>query len=66
MSALIVIGWFIFTLVSIGCVLQFVGSLLMVEFFPEGKRWWMWPLRWVSLAFFAGMVLINPFWGPMA
>lgn len=61
MAALIVIAWFVCLLLSIWLVFNFVGAAGLVRMFPEGWRWWLLPVQWLSLAFFAAMVLINPF-----
>ena len=61
MNALISIGWFGFLLLSIALVFEFVGLRRMVQTFPEGNRWWLLPVQFGSLAFFAAMVHFNPF-----
>ncbi len=61
MNALLVIGWFIALLLSLGAVFQFVGLRTMLEFFPEGRRWWVFPAQLASLAFFAAVVHFEPF-----
>lgn len=66
MTELMAILWFIMLLLSVAAVFNFIGSALMVQFFPEGRRWWQLPAQLLSLAFFGAMVLLNPFWGPMA
>ncbi|WBF79281.1 hypothetical protein IACHDJAJ_00042 [Aeromonas phage vB_AdhS_TS3] len=61
MSALITIMWFLGTCFSIALVFQFVGLSGLNNMFPECKRWWHFPVQLTALAFFALMVLINPF-----
>lgn len=55
------IGWFLWLLLSIYIVFQFIGMHLMVSYFPEGRRWWQFPAQLASLAFFATAVLYHPF-----
>lgn len=61
MSALITIGWFLLLSVSTLAVFELVGLWRLVCMFPEGKRWWMLPVQFASLAFFAAVVLNHPF-----
>lgn len=61
MNALLVIAWFIALLLSIGAVFQFVGLRAMLQFFPEGRRWWTLPTQLASLACFAAVVHFQPF-----
>lgn len=61
MNAFLAILWFVGLIVSIFLVFELVGCASMVRMFPEGRRWWMLPAQWGSLAFFAAMVLLNPF-----
>lgn len=63
MNALYVIIWFIVLLASILAVFEFVGMRTMVNFFPEGRRWWQFPAQIASLAVFAAVVLNHPFGG---
>lgn len=61
MTALITIAWLVCLLVALGLVFQFVGLRAMMTFFPEGRRWWIFPAQLASLAFFAAVVLCHPF-----
>lgn len=61
MSALLHIGWAVWLLLSIALVFKMVGMRLMVNFFPEGQRWWQFPAQLASLGFFAAAVLNHPF-----
>lgn len=42
-------------------VFQLIGYAGLTRMFPEGKRIWNFPAQLASLAFFAMMVLLNPF-----
>lgn len=61
MTALIPILWALWFAISVGAVFECVGWRSMVQFFPEGRRWWMFPVQLVSLGNFAACVLFNPF-----
>jgi hypothetical protein len=61
MSASLAIGWAFALIVSVWVVFQTVGLARMVAFFPEGRRWWMFPAQIASLALFAIIVLKHPF-----
>lgn len=61
MTALLNIGWFVGFIVSIVTVFHFVGFSGLTNMFPEGKRDWHFPVQMSALAFFAVMVLCNPF-----
>jgi drug/metabolite transporter superfamily protein YnfA len=63
MSSLYAIGWFLLLAVSILSVFELVGMRTMVNFFPEGRRWWQLPAQLVSLAIFAVIVISHPFKG---
>jgi drug/metabolite transporter superfamily protein YnfA len=60
-SAAKVVVWFLVLLFSMHLVFEVVGLRRMVQFFPEGRRWWMLPAQLVSLAIFAAVVLNHPF-----
>jgi hypothetical protein len=61
MSALLAIGWFISLYVSVAVVFHTIGWSGLVRMFPEGWRWWQFPVQLLSLAFFAAVVLNHPF-----
>lgn len=61
MNAVFAIIWFIALFASIVLIFNFIGMHGMVTFFPEGRRWWMFPLQILSLTLFSALVLINPF-----
>jgi len=61
MNAITAIGWFIALIVSIMCIFSMVGMHGMVSFFPEGRRWWQFPVQLASLALFAVVVINHPF-----
>ena len=61
MTALIPILWVLWFLFSVAAVFECVGWRSMVQFFPEGRRWWMLPLQLLTLFNFAMCVLFNPF-----
>ena len=63
MSSLYAIGWLLLLAVSTLSVFELVGMRLMVNFFPEGRRWWHLPTQLVSLAIFAAIVINHPFQG---
>lgn len=53
--------WLIAMYVATRCVFTFVGLRYMVQMYPEGNRWYIFPLQLVSLAVFAITVLYHPF-----
>lgn len=61
MNATIAIFWFLGLLLSICVVFEVVGLRRMVQMFPEGNRWWLFPAQLGSLAIFAALVHYNPF-----
>lgn len=61
MTALLTIAWLLCLAASLLAIYQTVGAHLMVTFFPEGKRWWMFPAQMASLAAFAAVVTFHPF-----
>lgn len=61
MAALLAIAWFVGMIVSIFLIFELIGCASMVRMFPEGRRWWLLPVQLGSLAFFAALVLFNPF-----
>lgn len=61
MLALHGIVWFICLLLSTFAVFQTIGMAGMVSFFPEGRRWWQFPVQLLSLTCFAFVVLYHPF-----
>jgi len=63
MSNLYAICWFLMLAVSILSVFELVGMRSMVNFFPEGRRWWQFPAQFLSLAVFAAIVINHPFQG---
>lgn len=56
-----IISWFIWVMLSIFAVFEFVGICRLVRMFPEGGRWWITPGAWCSLLIFAWAVLAHPF-----
>lgn len=60
MAALYIIIWFLLLIASIVMVFEFVGMHLMVRYFPEGRRAWMFPMQLISLAIFAAAVAFHP------
>lgn len=63
MSNLYAIVWFLLLAFSILSVFELVGMRSMVNFFPEGRRWWQLPAQLVSLAIFAAIIINHPFKG---
>jgi hypothetical protein len=61
MTALIPMLWALWLLISVSAVFECVGWRSMVQFFPEGWRWWMLPVQLLTLFNFAMCVLFNPF-----
>lgn len=61
MIAVYAIGWFLLLAVSILSVFELVGMRSMVNFFPEGRRWWQLPAQLASLGVFAAIVINHPF-----
>lgn len=61
MSALIGILWFVAMLVSIGLIYMTWGNAMLVQMFPEGRKWYDMPSRLASLAVFAAVVHFHPF-----
>lgn len=60
MEALKVIGWFIWLLLSILLVFEFVGINGICNMFPEGRRAWHRPAQFAALALFAAAAICNP------
>lgn len=60
MEALKAIGWFLALLISVWIVFETVGVRGLVRMFPEGRRWWMFPVQLSSLALFAAVIHFNP------
>jgi cytochrome c biogenesis protein CcdA len=52
--------WAFVMCISTIAVYQLVGSTLMVQFFPEGNRWWLPYARATSLIIFAIVTLMHP------
>ena len=61
MESLMAFLWLVWLLASVWGVFQTVGAHLMVMYFPEGKRWWLFPSQIIALAFFAAAVHFHPF-----
>lgn len=61
MSLEYTLTWLILLAFSIYLVFVLVGMRLMVQFFPEGRRWWQTPVQLLALMFFALVVLYQPF-----
>ena len=62
MSNIQAIFWFIGLLLAIQAIRVTFGWAGLVAMFPEGKRWWMFPVQILSLVFFAVIIRLNPFW----
>ena len=60
MEALKIIGWFVWLLLSIALVFQFVGFSGICNMFPEGKRAWHLPAQLAAMTFFAAAAICNP------
>lgn len=52
--------WAAGLLAAIYLAFTLIGMRSMVAMFPEGWRWWMLPAQLGALAFFALVVLFNP------
>lgn len=61
MSALIGIAWAFGVLVSSLLIYMTWGNIMLVQMFPEGRRWWMPWSRLAALCVFAVVVLFHPF-----
>lgn len=61
MHSLGVIDWFISLVASIWLIFQMVGIHAMTSFFPEGHRYWHFPVQLGTLILFAVVVLNHPF-----
>lgn len=55
-----IIGWFVWLLITIALVFEFVGYRSASIIFPESWRPWHLPLQLLSLVLFASAVLLNP------
>lgn len=60
MTALLAIGWAFATLFSVVMIYASFSNRGLTQMFPEGRRWYHAPLRLLSLALFAALVLFNP------
>jgi hypothetical protein len=63
MHEMFVIAWFIGLLISIWVFYGTFGNAMLVDYFPEGRRWWMWPSRIAAMMYFAALVHWHPFQG---
>jgi hypothetical protein len=61
MESVMAFLWLAWLLVSVLGVFQTVGVRLMVMYFPEGRRWWLFPSQIIALAVFAAAVHFHPF-----
>lgn len=61
MPALMVVLWVLWFVIAVRLNFEFVGMRSMVQFFPEGWRWWMLPVQLLTLFNFAMCILFNPF-----
>lgn len=61
MTVVLLIVWSLLLLISVAGIYQTIGLHLMVQYFPEGKRWWMFPSQIVALAVFAAVITFHPF-----
>lgn len=61
MTALLAILWFLWLVVSWVLVFEFVGAAALVNMFPEGRKWWLFPAQVISLLSFAACVHFHPF-----
>lgn len=53
--------WIVGLILAILAIYQTIGLHFMVNFFPEGKRWYQVPFQWLSLVSFATLILFHPF-----
>lgn len=63
MNVIAILLWVVGTVISILAIYQTVGCHLMVSYFPEGKRWWIFPSQLVALSVFAAFMAFHPFGG---
>lgn len=61
MGSLLVIGWFIWLLVSLFLVLDGVGSLAISIIRPDLKQKRDWPLAILVMVIYTACVLLHPF-----
>jgi hypothetical protein len=59
--AILTILWFVALLASIAFIRETARMHAMICMFPEGYRWWVFPLFLTALAMFASLVLFRPF-----
>ncbi len=60
-TPLYTILWLIILFASMRAVWTYVGLSYMVNMFPEGRRWWLFPVQLLTMAVFAVVVLYHPF-----
>lgn len=53
--------WLIALAITVLMVFELVGMRLMVQYFPEGRRPWMFPSQVAAMMAFAAVVHFNPF-----
>ena len=60
MEHLITIGWFIAFIIAIFFIFRTVGYIGLCNMFPEGFRWYTYPLAYLSITIFALLIIFNP------
>ena len=53
--------WFVLICASTAFIFTVVGWSGLTGMFPEGRRWWHFPVQLLSLVIFAALVLNHPF-----
>lgn len=61
MEAAKIILWFVGTCISVAFIFEYIGFSGLTRMFPEGYRWWHFPVQLLTLGVFATLVLLHPF-----
>lgn len=61
MVAIFGIIWAVGILISTALLYLTFGNAMLVDMFPEGRRWWFWPSRFAAMLFFAAVIHFHPF-----
>lgn len=61
MESALILLWGLGLSVSVFLMIRILGYVGLCTMFPEGFRWYTWPVGILSIVFYTVMVLINPF-----
>jgi hypothetical protein len=61
MEVAIILAWGIGILYSLWLIFQIIGYVGLCNMFPEGFRWYTYPLAIASIVLYTVLILVNPF-----